>query len=120
MWIIKWLVDRVGSFFDILRGDMEWYTMYSPVMSFLILIIAFLIGILLPLPPDVLIYGSGAFFLVFGYMSGALFQKKMDNEPAKSSVMEEMSGTMPYVQFQAIIISIWMIYGIFIVRALRG
>jgi hypothetical protein len=119
MWIIKWILDRLGSFVDIIRGDMEWYSVYSPVISTLILALSTLMGILWIVSPNYLIYGTLPFALVVGGIAGSKFQHKMDNEPAESSVREEMTRLLPYIQFQTVVIGIWIIYGILIWRSLQ-
>lgn len=119
MWILLWLQDRIGSFFDIGK-DMEWYSMYSPVLSALFLAFAALGAYVLPLPPAWIVYPSVPLVLFLGHIAGDKFQHKMDDDPAEESVLKEMTAPMPYIQFQTLVVALWVADAVFVWRIVQG
>lgn len=57
--------------------------------------------------------------VVFGYIAGDRFQKKMNEGPHEENILEEMTHALPYVQLQTIVLAIWLAYGVFIWRILQ-
>lgn len=90
------------------------------MLSVLILVVTGFGAFLVPVPPALLTYPLTVAFVILGYIAGDKFQHKMDDDPSEESVLNEMSAPMPYIQFQTLIIAIWLASGIFIWRLVQG
>lgn len=119
MWILLWLKDRIGSIFDIGK-DMEWYSMYSPILSALFLAVSALGAYIAPLPPAWIVYPSVPIVLFLGYIAGDKFQHKLDDDPAEESILKEMAAPMPWIQFQTLVVAIWLADAIFVWRIVHA
>lgn len=119
MWILNFLRNFFGSFLDFGNG-MEWLSIYSPIWSVVILIAAVTGAVIVPLPPLWFVVVTGPVVLLLGYRAGDTLHKKIYGGPVGKSVMEEMNSLLPYNQLQAVILSVWVAYGVVIYRITQG